>query len=329
MPAQPAGWTVELLVGGVMAPTLEGRQGIQDDGILLRHPLVTYLARQAPTTRRKNQYRAEQLASWLSQGTANALTLRWEDLQYEELVMLRASLVERYSAGTANNFLKVVRGVLKECWRLGHIPGDRYRRIVDVPGVPDDGLPAGRDVQPEELKTMLRRVRQEGTLKAVRDIAILTTLYGTGMRSFELCGLDLGDYDPHDVSFLVHGKGGRDRLTYGPIWIREPLAEWLGLRGGRSGPLFLSLKWGRLHPRPIPTDSLHHMVTTRAKQAGLAHLTTHDLRRTVIGDLCDAGVDLLTIGKNVGHKNPKTTARYDRRSGRTRQEAVNKLVSPF
>ncbi|MGW6500259.1 tyrosine-type recombinase/integrase [Nonomuraea angiospora] len=55
----------------------------------------------------------------------------------------------------------------------------------------------------------------------------------------------------------------------------------------------------------------------------------HDhFRRTFIGELLDAGVDLATAQALVGHASPATTARYDRRPERTRRAAVDKLGTP-
>lgn len=69
------------------------------------------------------------------------------------------------------------------------------------------------------------------------------------------------------------------------------------------------------------------MVNKRRLQAGLPRLSTHDFRRTFIGDLLDEGVDLSTVQQIVDHDSPVTTARYDRRPRRTRKAAVEKLAN--
>ena len=63
---------------------------------------------------------------------------------------------------------------------------------------------------------------------------------------------------------------------------------------------------------------------TRAEQAGVRNITSHDGRRTFISTLLD-NADLSTVQKIVGHASPTTTAGYDRRDRRVRQEAINTL----
>lgn len=297
-----------------------------------RHPFVTYLARLGnELTRRQNTSRGNRLASWLSNGVHNAMTFPWHEMKYEELVVLRAGLGERYAPGTANNYLAVLRGVAKEAWRLKLIDGATYRRIADIPGIAGEVPPAGRHVEIDELHHMLCLAEQEGSLKATRDIAILVTLYGTGMRCAELAHLTTRDYDPHEPSFKVVGKGNRRRENYAAPWVREPVASWLEVRTDAPGALFVPIVRTRVDPTysHLSTMAVLRVVKIWAKRAGLEPVTTHDYRRTNIGNLIDSGVDLVTIGRNVGQKDPKTTAAYDRRKHQAIKAATKELISPF
>ena len=57
--------------------------------------------------------------------------------------------------------------------------------------------------------------------------------------------------------------------------------------------------------------------------------TPHDLRRTFAGEMLDAGVDLVTVQKLMGHASPVTTSRYDRRDEKTKMDAATKIHFPM
>jgi integrase len=108
------------------------------------------------------------------------------------------------------------------------------------------------------------------------------------------------------------------------------LADWLAWRGDWPGPLFCPVyRSGHIKPSRLTTQAIFHIVRKRAEATGVASLTPHDFRRSVIGDLLDRGADIVTVQKLAGHASPITTARYDRRPEATKRRAVGLLHVPY
>ncbi len=86
---------------------------------------------------------------------------------------------------------------------------------------------------------------------------------------------------------------------------------------------------GHMMPRRLTDESVLHILTQRAKAAGLKKTSPHDFRRNFISDLLEAGADIATVQKMAGHANVTTTARYDRRDEKTRKKAAHLLYVPI
>src|SRR6266852_4001937 len=77
-----------------------------------RHPVATYLARLAPTSRRTMRSALRWIASNFSAGQADAIAFPWPELRHQHLGAIRQRLVDRDRApSTANRSLSAVRGV--------------------------------------------------------------------------------------------------------------------------------------------------------------------------------------------------------------------------
>ena len=289
------------------------------------NPAAVYLAGLAPSSRRTMRNALDVIAQ-LGLGSAEATCwdIPWHQLRFQHTQALRAALAERYAHTTANRMLSALRGVLKAAWKLELMTAEAYQRAASITAVRGETVPAGRALASEELVALLNHC-DDSTL-GIRDAAIITLLYGCGLRRAELVELDLAHYNRSENELLVRGKGNKQRAL--PLGNTTPtLLDWLSVRGSRGGPLFWGLGNRNAHRR-LTDQAIYNMLKKRAKLAGLAHLSPHDLRRTFVGDLLDAGADIVTVQKMAGHASPNTTSRYDRRGQRVQHEAAALLDIP-
>ncbi|GAA0373025.1 tyrosine-type recombinase/integrase [Microbispora corallina] len=254
----------------------------------------------------------------------------WELLRYEHTVRLRTLMREQgWSPSHVNKHLVALRRVLKEAWRLGLMTGEDYQRAADLPAYAHTRVPAGRHVEADALAAALGGCDDDHSPAGRRDGALLAALYSTGCRRAEVAGLTFADFDPAARSLRVRGKGDKERLVYLTPEAADRLELWLSVRGRADGPLFCPInKAGRLRLSHMTGQAVADIVSRRLAAAGASPRTPHDFRRTFIGELLDAGVDLATAQALVGHASPATTARYDRRPERRRREAVDRLRLP-
>ena len=311
-----------------------------------RDPYRVYLDRldsaQSRRTMRGCLDRIAQIVAMDDSGTVTGAGRPWWRLRYEHTMGIRAELRGRqnehggpaYSPASVNKHLVALRQVLLECWRLELMSAEDYKRAVDLRSVESARLPRGRHVPGDSLGAVLAACDDDPAPAGRRDSALLAVLYTTGARRAEIAGLALTDYDPSERSLRVRGKRDKDRLVYVTVEAASLLDAWIAVRGRTPGALFPPIsKGGRCriadgrftHPTG---QAIAGILSRRIEQAGVSSHTPHDFRRTFIGDLLDAGVDLATAQQLVGHASPATTARYDRRPERRRREAVDRLRLP-
>lgn len=259
----------------------------------------------------------------------DAETFPWETVSYRESMAVRLSLVERYKPSTVNKMLSTLRGVLKQTWRLGLIDADTYHRAAAVENVRASNLLSGRALDVDEIGQLFKTCAADTTAKGARDAAILAVFYGCGLRRGELAGLDLDDFDPEDGSILVQGKRRKQRTVYLTDGGCEYVGAWLNHRGEADGPLFCPIRQnGEIPLSRMRGESIAYILRRRQEETGVDSFSPHDLRRSTVTHLLDAGVDVFTVQNLAGHADASTTARYDRRGERAKRRAATRLKIP-
>ncbi len=257
-------------------------------------------------------------------------TCPWWLLRVGHTKALRAWLMQNRAAATGNKALSAVRGALRAAWEMEQISTDDYMRAISVKAIPGSKpeQAAGRALAPGEFAALLRVCASDKSAAGVRDAAILGLGVLGGLRRAEIAGLQVEQY--RDGVLWVTGKRNKTRTVPVASGVDDALADWMHMRSDIPGPLFLAInKGGRILDEGLTTTAIYKMVVKRAQQAGVKAFSPHDLRRTFAGDLLDAGADIATVQRLMGHSNVSTTAGYDRRGERTKRDAIGRLHMPW
>lgn len=157
-------------------------------------------------------------------------------------------------------------------------------------------------------------------LLALRDRAIVETLYSCGLRVSELTGLDVRGLDLEQGLVRVAGKGRKERIV--PVGSKActALRDYLDARGNpaQEAPLFLNHRGGRLTPRSVERNLKRQLL-----QGGVTkNATPHSLRHSFATHLLDGGADLRAIQELLGHASLSTTQKYT-------QVSVDQLLAVY
>jgi len=295
-----------------------------------QNPASIYLAGLSESGRRTMRQILDLLAG-MTTSNPDALACDWAALRYPHVTAIRSRLQEGgYKPATVNKALAAIRGVLRAAWQAGQMTAEDYQKAVSVKGVKSETLPAGRELTTGEIAALMQACETDPTPAGIRDAAIIALMYAAGLRREEVITLDLADYDPGTGRLLIRGKGKKERTAYLDNGAAEALADWLAARGAEPGALFLPVnKGGKMSHRRITPQAVYNMLYKRAALAGVKSFSPHDLRRTFVSDLLDAGADIVIVAKMAGHASVTTTARYDRRPEDAKRRTANLLHLPY
>jgi site-specific recombinase XerD len=200
-------------------------------------------------------------------------------------------------------YLSHVRGLLEYAWRSGR----SERNVLDGFSLQHtQPRVAPKSLNFEEAEQLVHATTAPGP-SARRDRLMILLLYGCGLRTGELCALNVSDINRERHELIVQkGKGDKPRSIPIPEALFTELLAYL-LERGRRGALF------RTHflERRITDKDVCAVVTEVASRAGLrAGVTARTLRHSFATHLMDRGVDLAIIASLMGHRSPQETGVY-------------------
>ncbi len=192
----------------------------------------------------------------------------------------------------------------------------RQERLIDHDPAAELRGPRSRARLPQvlsrdEVASLLAQPRGTSPT-ALRDRALLETMYACGLRASEAIGLELSDLDLPTGILKASGKGSKERIV--PIGSRAVASLEVYIQRGRprltgldpEPRVFVNLRGG-----PLSRQGLYKIVQRHAASAGLAHkMSPHTLRHSFATHLLAGGCDLRSLQEMLGHADIATTQIY-------------------
>ena len=210
------------------------------------------------------------------------------------------------SARTAARNISSIRSFFRFLAREGTVPGSP----VAGARAPRTGRPLPKYLTVSQVERLLDA--PGNSLEGIRDRAMLTLMYASGLRASEVVTLRMENVD-HNAGFLrVFGKGSKERVV--PVADRalEELATYLEtarpafLKKKVSSALFLSKRG-----KAITRQTLWNRVKHWTRVAGIdERISPHTLRHSFAGHLLAGGADLRAVQAMLGHADIATTQIY-------------------
>ncbi|MEM7439120.1 MAG: tyrosine recombinase XerC [Pseudomonadota bacterium] len=227
-----------------------------------------------------------------------------------KLTDMRAWMAQERRRGLGARSLARALSAVKTFFRwLGEAEGIDASAVLAARS-PKFKKPLPRPIAQESAKTLIDTVelQSQDPWVAARDVAIITLLYGCGLRISEALSLDRASL-PLGETLRIVGKGGKERIVPVLPAARSAVEAYVRacpFKGTDTTPLFLGVRGKRLNPRQVQKV----MEATRMQLGLPATATPHALRHSFATHLLEAGGDLRAIQELLGHASLSTTQAY-------------------
>lgn len=217
---------------------------------------------------------------------------------------------DKLSKTSQDNELRVLKSFFRWC------SGEEY--IQKNPTENIKAVKKEKRIKRPFSETELELIREKAGNK--RNRAIVETLYSTGVRVSELCGMNIEDIVNDEI--VVFGKGEKERTVYLNARAKIAISEYLKSRTDNDNALFVSERT----KKRLNKGGVERMIRELGKSAGVPNCHPHRFRRTAGTIALNRGMPLEQVQQMLGHEDIATTTIYARSEERNVKASHGKYV---
>lgn len=285
-----------------------------------------FLNTKAKTTKQKDRYVLRFFAEYTFDESEIEL-VDWSKLSHITILEFIEHKIESIQFATVNTYLTVLQVFAKHCFEMGAIDSEKYhliRAINKYRGVSPD---TGRALTIREISKIAQYFSKNNSARDSRNFALFALALGAGLRRAELVSINIEHIKKRELHVI--GKGNKARVIYLGDFAFDAINNWRSQLNKKKGALFVGVYQSESikEEQRLSIRAVNHIIDEICAKCTVMHFTTHDLRRTFATTLLHAENDIFTVQDLLGHSDPMTTKRYDKRGLKRKVKAINSL--PF
>lgn len=250
----------------------------------------------------------------------------------QHAIEYRLHLQQTYARATANRMFTIARRLMAEYVNNHQIAASPFESVK--------GFKAGNNETPHTAldKSTARELLNSidiTTGKGLRDYALLCLLLKSGIRRAECAAIligDIGMQSGHHILIIQHGKGDNRRIVKLRVDVHRAIETYLKAIGRSMTPAFAEIplfvsfvKGDKPTTRAIGDKMIETMVKEYSQKLGIEHFTPHGARASFATIAIEGGASLHSVQYAMGHADPRTTERYQKRKLNLDKNAVDEL----
>ena len=246
-----------------------------------------------------------------------------------DVIHYRDALKEQHKPTTVQAYIMA----LKQFFNFTEVMGLYPNITIHLKGAKLDKAHKKDNLTTNQAKLLLNSI-DRGTLKGLRDYAIISLMLTGGLRTIEVIRADIQDLAKYGSKTILYlqGKGHEEKTDFiiVPIQTEQAILEYLKARGEAepTDALFISTSNNNLGGR-LTTKTISSLVKDRLRAIGLDSdkLTAHSLRHTAITLAIEGGLSLEQAQEFARHTSPLTTQIYIHKNDKTKNKGSQTVAA--